>query len=406
MELLFTTLSNTQFAQLKLEFYGPHVSLFSSDTNIASVTLQTCLKQHPDHETTIKEFLFTHVLQKCMDKNLYGMAFVQQLLWEYSQCLPDLQTMWIPNLVDHALQLISTRPGAHVVSQCAAYGTAKDRKRLLKAFKGYVRSSLLHKHAHLPILQLVLSTDDTVSVGKSLMAELLVMPNKKISVDDDLNKEDEEVSPLLDLALDEYASKLFLLLLHNSPDEQRKCLDPLDQVELNPQIDGAPTSKKNVDTRRLECLQPLREALIELCRQHAAQLLAVPTGSRVLERAVLTWPQDLIDALAKACRDEALWDHAVGHLAIKHLLQVSSDFARAVVLPSEILSSRAAFCVASWVEHQPAKDSIQQIKAPQIEKAMKEAKKHGQATAGFEALLKVVNSGGKRETEKSKKTKQ
>jgi hypothetical protein len=72
--------------------------------------------------------------------------FFQQLLSEYITVAghdKDLTT----NLVDHSLHMLSTRAGTDVVIYCTAYGTAKDRKRILKALKGYTKSSLLHRDA-------------------------------------------------------------------------------------------------------------------------------------------------------------------------------------------------------------------------------------------------------------------
>ena len=37
------------------------------------------------------------------------------------------------SLVDHSIHLISTKAGSRVVAECAAYGTTKDRKRIMKS---------------------------------------------------------------------------------------------------------------------------------------------------------------------------------------------------------------------------------------------------------------------------------
>jgi hypothetical protein len=47
--------------------------------------------------------------------------------------------------------------------ECAAYGTPKDRKKMLKALKGFVAQTLLHKDAYMVILRLADVMDDTVS---------------------------------------------------------------------------------------------------------------------------------------------------------------------------------------------------------------------------------------------------
>lgn len=42
--------------------------------------------------------------------------------------------------------LLSTRPGSMAAAMCAAHGSAKDRKRMMRALKGYVAASLRHRY--------------------------------------------------------------------------------------------------------------------------------------------------------------------------------------------------------------------------------------------------------------------
>ena len=285
VELLFSTLPAKQTHVLRQEFYGPHFSLFSDvvvATTAKTPTLQSNIELQPEKKEAACNFVLNNLIQKGLDKGLYGFVYFQQLLSEYITVVAHDKDL-ITNLVDHSLHMMSTRAGTQVVIYCTAYGTAKDRKRILKALKGYTRSSLLHRDAYLAILQIVLATDDTVSVHKSLLAELLTVdPDKKAS-------NETQNHPLLEIALHDQASKLLLLLVASSdPDTcnndkaddknvkgavvvargttttlcYNKFLDPLEQTLLqrNPMVmepGGAmvPTCKKNHSTRRKELLQ-------------------------------------------------------------------------------------------------------------------------------------------------------
>ncbi|CAN0525402.1 unnamed protein product, partial [Ectocarpus sp. 8 AP-2014] len=52
----------------------------------------------------------------------------------------------VPQLVDSYMLLLSTRPGSMAAAMCAAHGGAKERKRMMRALKGYVAASLTHRY--------------------------------------------------------------------------------------------------------------------------------------------------------------------------------------------------------------------------------------------------------------------
>lgn len=51
----------------------------------------------------------------------------------------------VPQLVESYMVLLSTRPGSMSAAMCAAHGGAKERKRMMRAIKGYVATSLMHR---------------------------------------------------------------------------------------------------------------------------------------------------------------------------------------------------------------------------------------------------------------------
>lgn len=359
VELLFATFSSKSVAPLKLELYGPQYALFAScnpstdndDKKNPSTlpTLASFVENNPDK----RESTVTHLqslIQKGLDKSLTGFSYFHSLLLDYvSVATPnDIRDFLTPALAEHSLHLISTRAGTKVVCDCVAYGTVKDRKKILKCFKGYTRSSLLHRDAYLAILRMVDVMDDTVLVNKMILAELLQSP--------DTEKEDgadgEKPSPILDLMLSDTGSKLFLLLLVSkdemiSSDDGKtsyrwlKNLDPyeIEVLHRNPCVtengESVPTSKKVDETRRQELVIFLKELLVDACVKHTEELMRSKAGSRVLLEVSEHFPSyELFSAVVDACADSlenkrpeksgekylTILEDPVGHLTLKHLL--------------------------------------------------------------------------------------
>lgn len=333
VELLFSTFPPKSISLLKLELYGPQFALFASGdlSNVTSnqPTLENIIEQQPTKREVALEHILG-ILSKGMDKDLFGFAYFQHLFSEYvTVASPNEVRAIAPSVVDHSIQMISTRQGSRVVAECVTYGTPKDRKRIMKSLKGYTRSSLLHRDAYLPLLRLVDVTDDTVAVNKSILAELQTNP------DSENKKDGAAASPILDLAKSDTGSKLFLLLLSHTEEIRRRYFDP---YELGVLRSGAsvteggeevPISKKNPDTRRTELLQYIKSLLIELCSAHAGDMLRSAPGSRILREVLAAFPsQQLADTIAEACavsteggtKDLSMFEDPMGHLAIKHML--------------------------------------------------------------------------------------
>ena len=436
VELLFSTLPAKHTNVLRQEFYGPHFSKFALDvtstcsTPKKAVTLQSNIELQPDKKEAACEFVLNNLIQKGMDKGLYGFAYYQQILNEYVTLVGHEKDL-IANLVDHSLLLLSTRSGTQVVLYCISYGTAKDRKRILKALKGYTRSSLLHRDAYLAILQLVLVTDDTVSIYKSLLAELLTMDPEKQDPMNQLHQQDPQQNnhPLLEIALHDKASKLFLMLLVSDsegihdPAESRevnKFLDPLEQslLQRNPMVleQGVqvPTCKKNHNTRRKELLQYMTKPLEQLCLQHTNQLARSLPGSRVMHQVWIHAPsneltQNLVDlCCGLPCSPESdsqdtLLNDPIGHYLVKNLVTTSKhpSFAHALAKGMEvqmISCSRAAFVVAallhsserSTVLHRIPKLKFQEVIEEQLNAPADTEKPAAAPYAGFQALLQAL----------------
>ena len=459
VEALFQTLSPSQMARLKQEFYGPHFALFAADvdnnTNATTSTnknnnklptLTSNLKAAPERKDVTLQFV-RQLVHKGLEKQLYGFSYFQDLLLEYLETCSTAEVRAVASTAaDHAIHLLSTRSGTAAVARLTAYGTAKDRKRVLKSLKGYGRSGLLHRDAYLAVLRLVQLTDDTVSIHKNLLNELLSTGPAAATTTTkkgESEEEEQQDSPLLEIALSETGSKLFLMLLVDQQNDTKtwnKLFDPYEHSVLfpNPVVseDGktaaVPTSKKDATVRRQELLQHLREPLHQLCRQHADVLLRSIPGSAVLKhvyaeagRSAAVNDVGLVEAILDVCEADLvrmsssvddddgdksqtapIFEDITGHRALKNLILLdaaalgSGDDDQGECFASQFLSrlesrlmtvadsNRGAFVVASLCQVPGLRERVAKaIEKSQIKK--RSQKKEG-PTAGFAALLKEL----------------
>jgi len=416
VESLFLNFPPSATIKLKQEFYGPHYNLFAADLE-GVPTLKSVVesaKTDTQKESALK--FVKDIVNKGITKSFFGYKYFQDILAEYLDVAEpnEIRSTIASSLVDHSIHLLSTRAGSKVVAKCASYATPKDRKRICKSLKGYTRSSLLHRDAYIAILRLVQVTDDTVSIHKSILNELLTAATSS-----DENEQQSAPSPLLDLALSETASKLFILLLLEDDEKRNKYFDPYEQsilcVESFVTENGkkVPTSKKDPAVRRKELLQHMTKELNNLCITHSYGLLRSLPGARVVKEVYENNKNaELVESLVKNCEaslegndksddddDEGesftLFEDPVGHRAVKNifLCDASSEepaFSKAFVdrlgdrLMDVAKSNRGAYVVAALLKVPTVKKQVQK----QLNK--KELKKLSSGkgvTSGFKALL-------------------
>jgi len=376
VELLFAEFPPKATAPLKMELYGPQYALFSSavprptnsKSNVPTLpALSAFIETNPDKlESTVTHL--QSILQKGLDKSLTGFSYFHSLLLDYTSIATpnDIRSFLTPALAEHSLHLISTRAGTKVVCECMAYGTVKHRKKIIKCFKGYARSSMLHRDAYLAILRMCDVMDDTVLVNKMLLAELQINSDDSEAAEADETMEEEKQSPILDLVLSETGAKLFFLLL-TSKDELspsstspgsvkktastprwKKYFDPYEIAVLhrNPTVEEndqtVATSKKEDETRRQELAVYLKELLVEVCVKHTETMMRSKPGSRVLMEVCNCYPrEEVFNAIVEVCsksytndsvaEDDGksselpILEDAIGHLTLKHLFLSESE---------------------------------------------------------------------------------
>ena len=462
VELLFATFPTKSTSPLKLELYGPQYALFATSVTVdptqeknddkekkknnapALPTLSTFIENNPDKlESTITHL--QSLLQKGLDKSLTGFAYFHSLLLDYTSIATpnDIRSFLAPALSEHALHLLSTRQGTKVVCECISYGTVKDRKKMIKCFKGYGRSSMLHRDAYMAILRVCDVLDDTVLVNKMLLSELHKNGDEKKKGDDDnMDDDDEEEkdSPILDLVLSDTGSKLFLLLLvskdgevtnektNKSTPRWQKYFDPyeLSVLHRNPTItengeDNVSTSKKEDETRRQELVVYMKDLLLEVCTKHTDELLRSKCGSRILAEVCESYPtEEVYEAIVAVCADSMeegeegdkilpILEDPVGHLTLKHMFLSESkkdddddepSLARLFYTKFEkqlgeiATSNRGAFVLSALIQNSSVNDDVKKALKSHVKNITKLSKGSGsdKKLAGCGVLLDAMKA--------------
>lgn len=117
-------------------------------------------------------------LEPVLEKGLLHPPLTHRLLREYLEVAPgSLVAEAVDTLAatgGNALKMVHTADGAAACCAAFCYGTARDRKRLIKGMKGYVAQTASNEHAHAVVSAALTVTDDTALTGKVIMGELKV----------------------------------------------------------------------------------------------------------------------------------------------------------------------------------------------------------------------------------------
>uniref|UniRef100_A0AAV1T370 PUM-HD domain-containing protein n=1 Tax=Peronospora matthiolae TaxID=2874970 RepID=A0AAV1T370_9STRA len=374
-------LKPSQLTALRLEFYGREFAYFRSESkhNLADI-----IAAHPEKKADVLQHL-SSILNRMVDKQLLGLAFVQSLLWEYlCNAEYDYVMLMVGNVRDAALALLATRNGARVVNMCISLGTAKDRKRIIKTLKDKVLDACNHPSGYLVIMRILDVVDDSVLVQKSILAEMN--------------------DALFSIAMHPGGRKVLLQLL--SP-LNTKYLSLDDLTLLEPPMLRSPEDstvmivnyKKDPDARRRELLKGLLPKLEEMCIANVADLMRSKEGRDVIvevaKHSESTELADSVIAAVLAEEAEPLYTDANGHFALRRLImetRMTEPLLTAVAkqLSNWATSNRGSFVVLAFLEAERAPKNVTDVVKKALEPAMSELKKLADTQKGTELLLEKL----------------
>jgi len=249
--------TKAQVSRLFKECYGREFLVFCGD----AASLQIFLDRNPERTENVMGDM-SNLCERIITKGYHRFGYSHWLLAEYfSHCGPARMSAIVPSIVEATMHLASTPLGTRVLCDSLVAGGAKERKKIVKFFRGNSVSIANHECGHIVLMRALDVVDDTVLMRKAVMQEL--------------------AESCIDLCLDRHGYLVIMQLLvpnHGRYVTNAKHLALLTTV--------SETSKKSPEVRRNEHLKTLREPLIKGCVDRCEELLREDTGRSILLEVV------------------------------------------------------------------------------------------------------------------------
>ncbi|XP_070558670.1 pumilio homolog 3-like isoform X2 [Ptychodera flava] len=345
-----------QRASLLEEFYGAEYSLFKTEKYLSLTDL---IQEHPEK----KELILKHmkgVIASLLEKSVVKHSIVHKTLFDY-YTNADLKSKIeiIESMREVVVQILHTHEGSRVAMQSIWFGTAKDRKAIIKSFKTFVVKICQEEYGNLVLAAIFDAVDDTKLVSKVILNEIL--------------------AELKAIAMNAHGRKVLLYLL--SGRDPSYCHP--DVVKILQQGDGNPTSKKESDVRHKELVQYVSPKLLQLVVDETKTLVYDKSYSQLVLAVIQHAQGDkrpAMVAIATLAAEEFIpqvqdssesldqmhiAEHPAGHLMLKRLIQQDKDRTESEELFSKVLLetidkqqlvlwakiNRSAFVVCSLLEN-------------------------------------------------------
>ncbi|TGJ88210.1 hypothetical protein E0Z10_g529 [Xylaria hypoxylon] len=288
--------SKEQKAILLREWYGPDTFLFNGTGEgdaAPTAELSVILEKEPGKRGPIMRYLLD-LTNQLIQKKMTGFTMLHDAMYQYytnvkmgtEEAKEYVEMIKEDENGDLLKNMGFTKYGARLVCLLLAYGTAKDRKQILKTYKDTFQLMSTDPHGHLIILTAYDTIDDTVLTSKSIITELLG------------KLEQNEVSNIVTLANDPNARLTIRYLLEGASKvlfdgSHAGDLQLLEQIwEIR-----KTTSKKDSETRRKELVTTLSPSLLAAIVSSPEDLIATSFGCQLVTEALLSCVGDKSEAL-------------------------------------------------------------------------------------------------------------
>ncbi|KAF1826208.1 ARM repeat-containing protein [Dissoconium aciculare CBS 342.82] len=314
-----------QKATMLREWYGTEYSL--ANRNIANTSgdeitsdLKAILEKNPEKRKPIMGYLH-QMINNLIQKKMTGFTMLHDAMLQYFLVLTpggEEHTEFLETLKgdidaeeadgggDLYRNLSFTKSGSRLVSYAIAYGSAKDRKMILKCFKDNIGVMAVDNHAKLVLAVALEVPDDTRNALQIILRELLGLQ---------IEAEEARLQHLEGLLEDANARLPLLLPIAGMPrwlikdDGDRAFLEEIFQIRET-------TSKKAAATRDQELCTNLAGPLLDLIAARADSLVrsktACPAISEILFHCAGPSREAARDAVAQTAADDPTAD---GHVA-------------------------------------------------------------------------------------------
>ncbi|KAI1197504.1 armadillo-type protein [Nemania serpens] len=288
--------SKEQKAILLREWYGPDTFLFrgtAEGEDAPTAELSAILEKDPGKRASIMKYLLD-LTNQLIQKKLTGFTMLHDAMYQYyvnvkvgsEEAREYMEMIKEDENGDLLKNMGFTKNGARLVCLLLAYGTAKDRKQILKTYKDTFQLMSTDPYGHLIILTAYDTIDDTVLTSKSIILELLG------------KSEQNDTSNIVTLANDPNA-KLAIRYLLEGPSKVLFDGSHAGDLQLLEQIWELrkTTSKKDPEIRRKELVAALSPSLLAAIASSPEELIATSFGCQLVTEALLSCVGDKSEAL-------------------------------------------------------------------------------------------------------------
>ena len=293
----------TQKAILLREWYGAEYAVFKP-TSQEEVTadLSKLLDQSPQKRGPTLRYLFD-MINQLIQKRTTGFTMLHDAMLQYYLNVgveTETRTEFVEVIKgdeegDLLKNLAFTKSGSRLVCLLFAHGGAKDRKVLLRAFKGVMETMAGDTNAHRVLLAALDVTDDTVLTIKAVYLELLPKPPTPSEAND---------NSMLEYVFHQFARVPILYpfahkLPNILPHDTNILLAEVHQIRKS-------TSKKDPETRCRELAKAIAPQLLGLITNRAADLVRSAFGCQFISEILLSCSGVVVQAEQRMAPLQAL----------------------------------------------------------------------------------------------------
>ena len=296
------------------EWYGAEFALFRNEGDKADASdLKALLAKNPEKRKPILHSLHD-LINQLIQKKTTGFTMLHDAMLQYflnvapgsEEAADFLELLKGDEEGDLLKNLAFTKSGARVVCLALAKSNAKDRKQILKTYKGTIQLLMFDPHGHRVLLTALDVVDDTVLTSKSIISEMFSQ------------KTDSEDAHARIMS---YATHLQARIPILYPFvEKAKSVLPEEDIKLLNEVHvlRSTTSKKDPETRRKEIVKAMSPFLLPFIAAKAEDLVQATLGPQFITEVLLGAEGDKEPALT------ALADLTHGSPEIQEALELPS----------------------------------------------------------------------------------
>ncbi|MCJ1227158.1 pumilio domain member 6 [Toensbergia leucococca] len=313
----------SQKAIMLREWYGAEFAIFKPDKQSpVSGDLRGLLAGSPEKRTPIIRALHD-LINQLVQKQTTGFTMLHDAMLQYflnvhpgsEEATEFIELLKSDEEGDLLKNLAFTKSGARLVCLVLAYGSAKDRKQILKTYKNTMQTLAYDTNGHRVLLAAYDVIDDTILTSKSIFPELLGKESAP-----------EEQHHLLMAYVTNPNARVPILYLFAG---NAKSVLPVDDLALLDEIHEIrkTASKKNAETRRKELVTAISPRLLSFVAAKAEDLVTSSFGCQFICEILLGGIGDREEAISavadlpnKSAEVQASLNSAAGGRMLKTLV--------------------------------------------------------------------------------------